>query len=495
MYLEISGGENARAGLDYTRHYRCPRMLGMDRDYSVMHAYDARGWPRFVVIDREGIVRFHGFPQDQELRGLRACLNRLVSNADTPPRDAVVTKDGACYLPAAVKARSAIRDRSPRLALDANGRPHVVYWSNRDGVNAVYLCSLDDTGEPVDEAITPTDNLGRPDCYAPDCTFDPSGNLWIVWCGAHGKQYDVFVQRRDPEGQATTTRLTQSDDDAMRPRIAAGSDGRVTVTYYKWHTMRGTSRDRDIFARTYVPATRTWLDECTVSPWEPEVEDHTDPDVALNGDGNAWVAWSYDYHPSLFAEPFDTDQPSVFAARLDPGGEVSSPILVGTLGVASHTIDLFPSLAIDGAGTLWCAWDAFGFTGTGGRSIRLVRLNPGTERFANPTTLNDQGLVCSTPALSPGNDGVLLATWSEFRDNFWRARAVVLRDGARIAQTTVAAAPSDVLFPQIRQGRDGRVWLTYERCDETGSQVILTELTKELTLSTRGTAAAPYSEG
>ena len=71
-------GENQHAALDYLSHYRSGRMMGMDVDYSVSRAFDAGGWPTFVVIDPEGIIRFHGFDPDRELREVRRCLGDLL---------------------------------------------------------------------------------------------------------------------------------------------------------------------------------------------------------------------------------------------------------------------------------------------------------------------------------------------------------------------------------------------------------------------------------
>ena len=78
-YLEVPCGENQRAALDYRCHYRSPRMMGMDFDYSVSRAFGAGGWPTFVVVDAEGIVRFQGFDSDRNLGQVRRCLNGLLN--------------------------------------------------------------------------------------------------------------------------------------------------------------------------------------------------------------------------------------------------------------------------------------------------------------------------------------------------------------------------------------------------------------------------------
>ena len=68
LYVEVAGGENARAASDYLKHYRSPRMLAMDADYGVMRAYGATGWPRFLVLDPQGTVRFTSLMRSSDNR-------------------------------------------------------------------------------------------------------------------------------------------------------------------------------------------------------------------------------------------------------------------------------------------------------------------------------------------------------------------------------------------------------------------------------------------
>jgi hypothetical protein len=448
-------------------------MIGSDADYGMMRAYGARGWPRFVVIDRSGVIAFHGFPADMELANIRACLNALAPEGATP-RDGTALENGVCYPQFAFDAMKARRDRSPRLALDAEGKPSVAFYSNRDGGNAIYLRTVKPDGALLDTCLTPTDS----DCYAPDCAFDTSGRLWVVWCAKFGKAYDVYAWHGGTDGSGVTTPLTRSAEDAMRPRIAAGPGGALTVAYYKWRSMHGVSRDRDIFCRTYAPASGTWDEEQAVCPRVPEVEDHTDPDVAITGQGDSWVVWSYDYHPGLFPSPKDADQPTIFAASIGAFSGVSEPVLIGTVGHIRHATDLFPSAAVDASGVLWCAWDADDGNGPT-RVIRLARLDG--DRFGEATDLTERGKLCSTPELSPGKDGTILATWSQRVDGVWVGKAAVLRDGEVVKETSFNERPADVLYPQAAQGADGRIWVVYEKCGEGGSEIVLKEITEALT--------------
>ena len=447
-------------------------MIGIDADYAVSRAYYATGWPTWLVIDRDGIVRFHGV-DDRQLSGIRGCLDGLLAGQPPAPATGQVLEEGIA-LPAEVLAcRQAHRERSPRLALDPSGKPFVVYYSSGEGTNAVYLRRFNQRGEPAgDERVSPEDG----GAYAADCAFDPQGTVWIAWCGRHDRFYEIFVLSRREGQPPVIRRLTASDDDAMSPKIAAGPDGTVTVTYYKWAKMGSVSRDRNIFERTFDPVQRAWSQELEVSPREPQVEDHTDPDVVIDRVGAAWVVWSYDYHPQLYKRPVEAAEPTIFAARAG-SNTVSAPFVVGTTGKHRHAIDLFPSAAIDSQGAMWCAWDCSEPT----RCIRLARLGQSSGAGVIGSTFGGQEFVCSTPELSsaPGSN-LLLLSWSQRgRTGFWKGKTAVLRGGGPL-KTITLTENADVLFPQAQQGADGRVWVAYEKCGPKGSQVVLRDVTAEL---------------
>ena len=56
----------------------------------------------------------------------------------------------------------------------------------------------------------------------------------------------------------------------------------------------GSSRDRNIFVMRYDPLRHAWDAAREISPHVPEVEDHTDPDVVIDPQGNNWVMWKYE---------------------------------------------------------------------------------------------------------------------------------------------------------------------------------------------------------
>jgi len=469
-YLEVPCGENQRAALDYLCHYRSARMMGMDTDYSVSRAFQAGGWPTFLVIDPEGIIRFHGFDSDRELREVRRCLSDLLKAK--PADSKSVMSQGIAYPAGVLAARQAHRDRSPRLSFDASGNPLVVYYSNRTGTNAVYLRRHNQQGQQLsDERLSPA----GVESYGADCVTDSAGALWVTWCAQPGRFYDIFVQCLREGKEPVTDQLTRSDDDAMAPKIAAGPGGALMVTYYKWAKLRDVSRDRNIFARRYDSVRHAWDAEQEISPHQPEVEDHTDPDVVIDRQGSNWVVWSFDYHPSLYKQPLEAGQPTIFAARV-ASNTVSPPMLVGATRPYRNAIDLFPSAALDSQGTLWCAWDC----SEPRRCIRLARLDPADNTFKAMASFGAQGETCSTPELSPAAGERLLLAWSQRRRGEpWRGKVILLEQGRSVAET-ILTENSDILFPQAQAAPNGHYWVVYEKAEPKGSGIVLRDLAREL---------------
>lgn len=452
-------------------------MIGIDADYAMSKAYQAGGWPTFIVVDASGVVRFHGFDSDRKLSGVRRVLEQVSSSppAGTKP----VLKQGIAFPAEVLACRETRRDRSPRLVFGPSGNPQVVFYSAREGTNAVYLRSYDKQSQVLrDERLSPAGT----ESYAPDCITDAQGTLWATWCARETTFYDIYVHSRRPGAPAKTEQLSFSNDDAMSPKLAAGAGGQVTVAYYKWAKMGGVSRDRNIFSRAYDPAQGTWGPEVEVSPHVPEVEDHTDPDVVVDRQGRARVVWSFDYHPQLYKPPLDAAQPTIFAASVS-SGKSSGPMLVGASGKFRHAIDLFPSAALDARGVLWCAWDC----SEPRRCIWLSRLNDGADAFQFVRAFSSEGGICSTPELSPTAAGPVLLAWSQRRASTpWEGKVALLKEGQPTATATLAEK-ADVLFPQAQQSPDGDYWVAYEKCEQTGSELVLRNVSKEL----RNTAGSP----
>jgi len=142
----------------------------------------------------------------------------------------------------------------------------------------------------------------------------------------------------------------------------------------------------------------------------------------------------------------------------------------------THAIDLFPSTVIDAKGRLWCAWDA----ADPSRRIKLARFDPEQKKFETVNAFNKADGVCSTPELAAATGDQLLLTWYEHAGGHWQGKVNLLKNGNLVANTTLKEN-AEVLFPQARVTADGRYWVAFEKMTEKGSEIIVRNITREMT--------------
>lgn len=89
--------------------------------------------------------------------------------------------------------------------------------------------------------------------------------------------------------------LLETDDkgDAVEPRMVMDNNGNIIVVWQQWD---GVTRYRVIMARRYV-AGGGWGDSVVVSQGPGDADA---PQVAMDGGGNAWVAWQHHRADLLF---------------------------------------------------------------------------------------------------------------------------------------------------------------------------------------------------
>ena len=346
------------------------------------------------------------------------------------------------------------RDFLPRAAVDNEGRLWIAFTSKREGNNDIYLRCHGAKEAQKDILVTqsPTDN------YAPDIAAGPDGSLWIAWVSNQGKKYDIYMRRFKDGRWSQTVPITQSDDDAFHPRIAVDEKGRVWITYYKWSFIGKHSRDRGIFARLYDG--RSLSKELEVSPGEPRADDHTDPSIAVDSHGSAWIAWSCDYHPELYPTPEDANEPTIFAQKLADGRKVGGPLLVGTRGAAVRAIDLFPSVAVGPRDEVWCAWDA-----TGHHKARCILVNqgpPGETSFGRETHLSGEKELSSSPAICVDNAGTPHVVWRQYVGGHWALVGSHGPNGRWTEPAEWAKGEGDCRNPMLLADKKGSLWLVYE---------------------------------
>ncbi|MBI4721028.1 MAG: hypothetical protein HY770_07390, partial [Chitinivibrionia bacterium] len=321
-------------------------------------AFNATSWPNAVVIDKNGTVAAHEFVWKKGIEKLEQALEQVASKESavacafaTPDCKAFCT-GGVCYAPPeGSKGKAKTRQENPRMASLPDGSIYVAYASNKSGDNNIVLEQYKNGRKKKSYQVTAAPS----DEYDVDCAAASDGTVWLAWTSNADSIYDICAASFKDGKLSSPMRVTKSTHDAFHPRIAIDADGNPWVAYYKWLMVEGYSRDRNVYVRRY--AGGAWSGELEVSPPEPSIEDHSDPDIAAAGN-EMLVAWSYDYHPSLPGNTLDAASPTIFIQSLTPALERKSSMqLMGSTGKEARIKDLSPSIAISGAAAA-CAWDA-----------------------------------------------------------------------------------------------------------------------------------------
>ncbi len=174
----------------------------------------------------------------------------------------------------------------PSLALDAAGRPHVVWYGIREGTvegpsrhSSIYEIFY--TGFDGVEWSTPKlISTGFPDAVNPALVADRAGRLYAAWFQSDGRVYQVrYAVRTAAWAEPETVLATRAD--AFNPDLAVGADGPVTVA---WEHYEGQAS----IIRTTTRTGNRWNDPADLSdPRTPALH----PSVAAGPRGVAWVVW------------------------------------------------------------------------------------------------------------------------------------------------------------------------------------------------------------
>ncbi|MFH1278266.1 MAG: DUF3604 domain-containing protein [Candidatus Eisenbacteria bacterium] len=155
--------------------------------------------------------------------------------------------------------------------------------------------------------------------FAPALCTDGNGDAWIAWQSWSGASFDVHIGRIEDDSLAETGIVADGPANDRDPSLAPAEDGSIWVA---WSSIR--SRHSEICLRRLSGG--TWDDPIQVTSaiktWSLY------PSVAVDGDGNVWVAYYHRNRPWKYYEepaPEGTDLGSIFLLRWD-GEHVSIPL-------------------------------------------------------------------------------------------------------------------------------------------------------------------------
>ena len=370
---------------------------------------------------------------DDPTIALRADGAALVAWGDQQRKDVlfqIYDPDGKPRLQEAVNvSRSpAVFSWLPRIASHA-ARPNDIYilwqeivFSGGSHGGDIFFARSQDGGATFGEPLNLSRSIGGDgkgrvslsvwDNGSLDIAVAADGTIYVAWTEYHGS---LWFSRSDDHGASFSKLVRVSGDDkrpARAPALAVASTGAV---YLAWTT--GEDRRADIlFARA--ENGRTFSEPTVVA----RTDSYSDaPKIAVDAQGTIHLAFS--------ERSLNWSEASVHHARsMDRGQTFSPPQRISTGRAA------FPSLGLDARGHVYCVWENYRDSRSGGRGLGV-------------TVSRDAGRTFSKPALIPGSSDPQRGVNGSSQGKLMR-KLSVSGDG-RLA----------VVNSSLKQGERSRVWL------------------------------------
>ena len=197
----------------------------------------------------------------------------------------------------------------PEVAMDANGNAIAVWVQVPYEVSNVYA-----------NRYSPGSGWGAAECIGgppdwgtslfPQVAMDADGDAVAVWRqGDFGIGANGYTPRRG-RGTWGTARLIEGSGvavSATNVAMAMAGNGNAILIWDQWNPAGSW---HDIYASRYTPGSGWGAAECVLSspPWPPPLISFTEPDVALDWNGNAVAVWeqSEPFSPShIYASQFE----------------------------------------------------------------------------------------------------------------------------------------------------------------------------------------------
>lgn len=250
---------------------------------------------------------------------------------------AVSRDDGARWSLLAQVSSNPAPSRLPAIALDGEGRVHVIWTRYDDGVGAIYHRVWAGRWIAAPERISPAAR------YAgyPAIALDRAGDPQVVWYGIregplptstrHGSIYEIFYTGFDGRAWSRPLLISPGLPDSVNPALAADGQGRMHAVWYQYtgraYQVRYAERDRNWTTPEGVYRTRS---------------DEFNPDLAVDAGGRVSLVW----------EHHDGDKSFIYYAQRTRDRWGPPVALTGGVPPARH-----PSVAVTLSGIIYVLWD------------------------------------------------------------------------------------------------------------------------------------------
>lgn len=282
----------------------------------------------------------------------------------------------------------------PAVALDSAGNAWVVWEDLRDGERHLYAQRYSPAGARLWATDVRVSTATGTASYADVVDLGANGAL-VVWESAMS---DIYAQRINPDGTlawASPLDVSPSVNPQSRPAVAANASGEAVIVWREKISGKWT-----IYAQRLSPdKTRIWANAVKVSRYETLL-DQVDPDVAMDGSGNAVVAWVDERTASRIG---------VYAQRLSPTGTYlwtqDAAVAVPESGSPREV-----QICAESGGAAYIAWLQGPLSA---RRVYVQRVSAGgANQWGSPLALSvDENGSASSLGLALGGGNVPVAVW------------------------------------------------------------------------------------
>jgi Ca2+-binding RTX toxin-like protein len=283
---------------------------------------------------------------------------------------------------------------NPSVAMDAAGN-YAVVWQQSSGTLIARLFKSNgtpvypDTDPRAEILVSESTSIGIPERAS--VAMDTAGSFVVAWSYAAANA--VYARRFDSSGNAIANEFrvdrinTESAQVAYGPSVAIDSTGNFAVT---WQTSAGVGNGTGVYGRWYEAVGNgaiTSTGNRTAISNSRGTE--TDPTIAMNGRGEATVAWSVRGAKLIEARRFDTEGRPAAAILQPSNGAAGTPSL--------------PRVGVDSDGNVSLVWNE----GSGYKAAWF-------DKWGN-RLVSDSVVVSSTApvAMASAASGDFLVVWPQ----------------------------------------------------------------------------------
>ncbi len=402
-------------------------------------------------------------PQNVSVAGQSAALTQVAVDADGDAVFAWVRLDGPNQR-IQTRARSATgalgplrtispagqNASTPRVAVDADGDA-VFAWQRSDGTNSrIQTRALSAAGAL--SAVQTVSPAGE-NATQPGVAVDADGDAVLVWTRWDGSHYRVQARGRSAAGALSAVdTLSGAGQNAFGftgPQVAVDVDGDAV---FIWERSDGTNTRVQARARS---AAGTLSAVQTLSA----AGGHgTNPELAVDADGDAVLAWAYSERVGAQGYHIQT-RARTAAGALSPVQEISA---AGQSGVRPH-------VGVDADGDAVITWLRFDSALT--YSV-MARARTATGGLSAQQIVSPSGNSSAVPQVAVDADGDAVFAWAHSDGTNQRAQART-RSAAGIlgAVKNLSAAGQDATVPQVAIDAGGDAIVGWQRSDGTSPRV------------------------